>query len=98
MVADYRGLTVSDIGKVRRELRGKGISYRVVKNRLGKIAAEQADRQSWPRCWSGRRAVALGGEDEAALATGAPRRASSVPARSPCVARSSAAPSSSATR
>ena len=30
--------------QVRRELRDKGISYRVVKNRLGKIAAEQADR------------------------------------------------------
>ena len=34
IVADYRGLTVSDISAVRRELRGKGITYRVVKNRL----------------------------------------------------------------
>ena len=44
VVSDYRGLSVSDIGRIRRDLRDKGISYRVVKNRLGKIAAEQADR------------------------------------------------------
>ena len=44
VVSDYRGLTVSDIGRVRRELREKGISYRVVKNRLAKIAAEEAGR------------------------------------------------------
>ena len=39
IVADYRGLTVSDIAAVRRSLRGEGITYRVVKNRLAKIAA-----------------------------------------------------------
>ena len=42
IVADYRGLTVSDIRAVRRALRGEGISYRVVKNRLAKIAAHEA--------------------------------------------------------
>ena len=41
-MADYRGLTVSDITAVRRDLRGKGITYRVVKNRLAKIAAQEA--------------------------------------------------------
>ena len=44
IVSDYRGLTVSDIGAVRRSLRDKGITYRVVKNRLLKIAADQAGR------------------------------------------------------
>ena len=34
IVADYRGLKVSEIGAVRRSLREKGIHYRVVKNRL----------------------------------------------------------------
>ncbi len=42
IVADYRGLTVSDISAVRRNLRGEGITYRVVKNRLAKIAAQEA--------------------------------------------------------
>jgi large subunit ribosomal protein L10 len=68
VVSDYRGLTVSDISKVRRELREKGISYRVVKNRLGKIAAEQADRHELATLLVGPSAVALGGSDESALA------------------------------
>ena len=42
IVADYRGLTVSDITAVRRSLRGEGITYRIVKNRLAKIAAQEA--------------------------------------------------------
>jgi len=68
VVSDYRGLTVSDLAKVRRELRDKGISYRVVKNRLGKIAAQQADRAELATLLVGPSAVALGGSDEAALA------------------------------
>lgn len=68
VVSDYRGLTVSDLAKVRRELRDKGISYRVVKNRLGKIAAEQAGRNELATLLVGPSAVALGGADESALA------------------------------
>jgi large subunit ribosomal protein L10 len=70
IVSDYRGLTVSDIGKVRRELRDKGITYRVVKNRLAKIAAEQAGRGELATLLDGPSAIALGGSDEAALARG----------------------------
>src|SRR3954447_22423671 len=68
VVSDYRGLTVSEISKVRRELRDKGISYRVVKNRLGRIAAEQADRAALAKLLIGPSAVAMGGTDESALA------------------------------
>ena len=46
IVADYRGLTVSDIQAVRRSLRSEGITYRVVKNRLAKIAASTAASSS----------------------------------------------------
>ena len=70
VVSDYRGLTVSDIGKVRRELRDRGITYRVVKNRLAKIAAEQAGRGELAALLNGPSAIALGGTDEAALAKG----------------------------
>jgi large subunit ribosomal protein L10 len=70
IVSDYRGLTVSDLGKVRRELRGKGITYRVVKNRLAKIAADQAGRTELSPLLIGPTAIALGGSDEVALARG----------------------------
>jgi large subunit ribosomal protein L10 len=70
IVSDYRGLTVTEIGKVRRELRGKGITYRVVKNRLARIAAEQAGRAELGTLLTGPSAVALGGNDEAELARG----------------------------
>jgi large subunit ribosomal protein L10 len=70
IVSDYRGLTVSDLGKVRRELRGKGITYRVVKNRLARIAADQAGRAELGPLLTGPTAIALGGSDEVALARG----------------------------
>lgn len=70
IVADHRGLTVAELGRIRAELRGKGITYRVVKNRLGKIAAEQAGRSELAPLLKGPSAVAVGGTDEAALAKG----------------------------
>jgi large subunit ribosomal protein L10 len=68
IVSEYRGLSVSDLGKVRRELREKGVSYTVVKNRLAKIAAESAGRSEIVPLLTGPTAITLGGSDEAALA------------------------------
>ena len=68
IVSEYRGLTVSDLTKVRRELRDKGVTYTVVKNRLAKIAAEQAGRPDIVPLLSGSTAITLGGADESALA------------------------------
>ncbi|HWH23361.1 MAG TPA: 50S ribosomal protein L10 [Candidatus Limnocylindria bacterium] len=70
IVADYRGLTVADISAVRRSLRAEGISYRVVKNRLAKIAASEAGREELNALLDGPTALAMGGEDEVALAKG----------------------------
>jgi large subunit ribosomal protein L10 len=70
IVSDYRGLTVSNIGTVRRSLREKGITYRVVKNRLARIAADQAGREALSSLLEGPSALALGGADEVALARG----------------------------
>ena len=67
-MSEYRGLTVTDLSKVRRDLREKGVSYTVVKNRLAKIAAEQAGRSDIVPLLSGPTAITLGGSDEAALA------------------------------
>ncbi|MEP7361117.1 MAG: 50S ribosomal protein L10 [Chloroflexota bacterium] len=68
IVADYRGLTVADISAVRRSLRGHGIKYRVVKNRLAKIAAQEAGNTELAELLSGPSALAMGSGDEVALA------------------------------
>jgi large subunit ribosomal protein L10 len=70
IVSDHRGLSVADLMKVRRELRAKDIQYRVIKNRLAKIAAEQADRSELVPLLSGPSAIAIGGSDESSLAKG----------------------------
>ena len=70
IVSDHRGLSVADLLKVRRELREKGISYRIIKNRLAKIAAEQADRSELVPLLEGPSALAYGAEDESSLAKG----------------------------
>ncbi|MGH2407718.1 MAG: 50S ribosomal protein L10 [Candidatus Limnocylindrales bacterium] len=69
IVADYRGLSVSQIGAVRRLLREQGIRYHVVKNRLARIAADQAGVTELSSLLVGPSAVALGGDlDESGLA------------------------------
>jgi large subunit ribosomal protein L10 len=68
IVSDHRGLSVADLSKVRRDLRDKGIRYRVVKNRLARIAAEQAGRPELVPLLSGPSALAVGGTDEPNLA------------------------------
>src|SRR6266571_9527126 len=42
IVADYRGLTVSEIGELRDQLVQHGARFSVVKNTLTRLAAEQA--------------------------------------------------------
>ena len=39
IVSEYRGLSVSELAEIRRSLRKQNVSYRVVKNRLMRIAA-----------------------------------------------------------
>jgi len=39
IVSEYRGLKVKEIGEIRRALRKQDVSYRVIKNRLLRIAA-----------------------------------------------------------
>ncbi len=68
IVADYRGLTVSDISAVRRTLRGEAITYRVVKNRLAKIAAQEAGTSELNELLEGPSALALTAGDEVVLA------------------------------
>jgi large subunit ribosomal protein L10 len=68
IVADYRGLSVGELATIRRALREQGVRYRVVKNRLARIAASEAGREELIELLDGPTGLALGGSDEVALA------------------------------
>jgi large subunit ribosomal protein L10 len=70
IISDHRGLSVADLHNVRRELRSKNIQYRIIKNRLAKIAADQAGRAELIPLLTGPSAIAIGAEDETSLAKG----------------------------
>ncbi len=67
-VADYRGLKVSDMQTVRRALRESGVHLHIAKNRLLKIAADEADRSELKPLLDGPTALATIDGDEAAMA------------------------------
>jgi large subunit ribosomal protein L10 len=67
-VADYRGLSVSDMQSVRRTLRASGVQLHVAKNRLVKIAADEADRADLKPMLEGPTALASIDGDAVAMA------------------------------
>jgi large subunit ribosomal protein L10 len=67
IVSEYRGLTVSEIAEIRRVLRKQDVSYRVVKNRLLRIAAQDTVGEALGPLLSGPTAIAFG-TDEAGTA------------------------------
>lgn len=70
IISDHRGLSVADLLRIRRQLRERDIRFRVIKNRLARIAAEQAGRSDLIPLLSGSSALVTGGGDESALARG----------------------------
>jgi large subunit ribosomal protein L10 len=67
-VADYRGLTVSQMQTVRRSLRQSGVELHVAKNRLVKIAADDAERDALKPLLEGPTALLTSTGDEVAMA------------------------------
>jgi large subunit ribosomal protein L10 len=67
IVSEYRGLTVREIGEIRRSLRKQDVTYRVVKNRLLKIAAADSVGAALDPLLVGPTAIAFG-TDEGATA------------------------------
>src|SRR5689334_25061655 len=67
IVSEYRGLTVREIGEIRRSLRKQDVTYRVVKDRLLKIAAADTVGAALDPLLTGPTAIAFG-TDEGATA------------------------------
>jgi large subunit ribosomal protein L10 len=70
VMTDYRGLTVREVEELRDTLRKEGITYRVAKNTLLRIAAKTnpALAEIDPKTFTGPMALALGFDDEVAPA------------------------------
>jgi large subunit ribosomal protein L10 len=67
IVSEYRGLTVTELAEIRRALRKQDVSYRVVKNRLMRIAAGDTLGEALSPLLTGPTAIAFG-TDEARTA------------------------------
>ena len=65
IVSEYRGLTVREIAEIRRSLRKQDVTYRVVKNRLLKIAAADTVGSALDSLLVGPTAIAFGQEEGA---------------------------------
>jgi large subunit ribosomal protein L10 len=68
IVSEYRGLSVSELAEIRRSLRKQNVTYRVVKNRLMRIAANEAGIEALSPLLTGPSAIAFGSGDESAVA------------------------------
>ncbi len=67
IVSEYRGLTVKELAEIRRSLRKQDVTYKVVKNRLMKIAAADSLGGALDGLLTGPTAIAFG-TDEARTA------------------------------
>lgn len=65
IVSEYRGLTVKEIAEIRRSLRKQDVTYRVVKNRLMKIAASDTRGEALNSLLVGPTAIAFGTDESA---------------------------------
>ena len=68
IVSEYRGLKVSELGEIRKNLRKQNVTYHVVKNRLMKIAATEAGNDKINPLLTGPTAIAFIKGDEGASA------------------------------
>ena len=67
-LADYRGLTVEQVNKLRGELRQAGVEYQVVKNTLLTLASKETPSECLSGFLEGPTAIAIAGEDPVAPA------------------------------
>jgi large subunit ribosomal protein L10 len=65
IVSEYRGLTVKEIAEIRRSLRKQDVTYKVVKNRLMRIAAADSLGTALDALLIGPTAIAFGNDESA---------------------------------
>ena len=63
IVTDYRGLKTSELNELRRKLKEANVEYKVVKNSLAQIAAENAGLEHLRGTFQGPVAIAFGHGD-----------------------------------
>jgi large subunit ribosomal protein L10 len=63
IVSEYRGLTVTELAEIRRALRKQDVSYRIVKNRLMRIAAKDTVGEALSPLLTGPTAIAFGNDE-----------------------------------
>lgn len=68
IVSDYRGLTVSEVTELRKNLRAAGIEFRVLKNTLTRLATAKANAEGLDEYLKGPTALAFGFDDAVAPA------------------------------
>ena len=65
---DHTGLNVTDMNLLRRSLRENGIEYRVIKNRLAHIAADNSTKPEFKEIVTGPTGIAFGYDDPTIVA------------------------------
>lgn len=65
VLADYRGLTANEMVELREKFTKEGLEYRVVKDTLARIAADEAGIEGLAEMFAGPISIALGYEDPA---------------------------------
>lgn len=68
IVVDYRGLTVSEVTELRKQLREAGIDFKVYKNSMTRRATEAAGLEGINELLTGPNAIAFGADDVVAPA------------------------------
>ncbi|WP_174734505.1 50S ribosomal protein L10 [Mesobacillus harenae] len=68
IVVDYRGLNVSELTELRKQLREAGIEFKVYKNSMARRAAEAAELAGLNESFTGPNAIAFSNDDVVAPA------------------------------
>ena len=59
MIAQYQGLNVNELDALRKELRDKGILFKITKNRITKIALKETPKKELEKFFTGPTAAAI---------------------------------------
>ena len=59
MIAQYQGLNVKDLDKLRKDLRDNGVIFKITKNRITKIALKETPKKDLEKYFTGPTAAAI---------------------------------------